>query len=603
MTAVSRNGSRASAGLGAVLANCRTALLSVGLFSFCINILMLTSSVFMMQVFDRVVVSRSGETLALLSLIALSALVAMAALDIVRSRILQMLGRWIDDRLSAVVLGMGYAPGGSRTSLESLARIRDLSEIKAFISGSAVLPILDAPWSPLFLAFMFALHPFLGWMAVFGAVVLLALAILNDLSTRKASLQAGGAASAALRFAEASLHRADVVAAMGMRANALARWTGLNEAALAAGDTAAARSGAFSGATRFARQALQIGVLAVGAWLVIGDAVSPGAMIASSILMGRALAPVDQAVSTWRSARSALDAWRRLGRLLGGPPDPAAAVAEATTLPAPAGHVTVEGVSFLHKGMDRPALRNLSFAASPGEVLAVIGPSAAGKTTLARLLVGAERPQVGHVRLDGLDIVSWDAEQRGRHVGYLPQDVGLLGETVRDAIARLGEADDEAVIAAARIAGVHETIMRLPRGYDTPLGPDGAALSGGERQRVALARAVFGNPKLVLLDEPNANLDADGERALHGAIAALKESGACVIVVAHRPSVLRTVDRILVLQEGIAKMIGPRDEVLARINRTGQAGQGVKPETRPGPASGSSPVAAAQRPAAGGAHG
>ena len=562
----------------AIVRTCRGALLAIGLFSFCINLLMLTASIYMMQVFDRVMVSRSVETLLLLTFIAFAALSAMAALDIVRSRIMQRLGAWIDERIGPVVLGIGLAGDVGMAPGSPASRMRDLIEIKTFISGSAVLPVLDAPWTPVFLLFMFALHPILGLMALGGAVVLLAMAILNDLSTREATVAAGAASGRALRFAETAFQRADVVLAMGMRAAALGRWQALNREAVEANDAAGLRSGAISGTTRFLRQVLQISVLGAGAWLAIEGRVSPGAMIAASILMGRALAPVDQAISTWRAARSALDAFRRIGEMLDGATDRMNGGAETSTLPAPRGAVSVEAATVVRKGMDRPALRNVTFEVAPGEVLAVIGPSAAGKTTLGRLIVGAEAPHAGHVRLDGLDVSAWDAELRGRHVGYLPQDVALIGDTVRDAIARLSEASDEDVIAAARLAGVHETIMRLPQGYDTPLGPEGAALSGGERQRVALARAVFGDPCLVLLDEPNANLDADGERGLHGAIAALKARGTTVILVAHRPSVLKSVERILILQEGAARMIGPRDEVLARINQANAA-----PVTAPGP--------------------
>ncbi len=410
----------------AIVARCRSALVAIGLFSFFINLLMLTASIYMMQVFDRVLGSRSVETLAVLTFIAFAALAAMAALDIVRSRIMQRLGAWVDERLGPVVLGIGLAGGVGMADGAPASRMRDLSEIKAFISGSAVLPVLDAPWTPVFLLFMFALHPLLGAMALGGAVVLLAMAVLNDVSTRDATIAAGAAAGRAIRFAEAAFQRADVVLAMGMRGATLDRWLALNRTAVEANDHAGLRSGAISGTTRFLRQVLQISVLGAGAWLAIDGRVSPGAMIAASILMGRALAPVDQAISAWRSARSALDAFRRVGGMLGDASRGSAGAAEASTLPAPTGRVSVEAVSVVRKGMDRPALRNIGFEVEPGEVLAVIGPSAAGKTTLGRLIVGAEAPQAGHVRLDGLDVAAWDAELRGRHVGYLPQDVGLL---------------------------------------------------------------------------------------------------------------------------------------------------------------------------------
>lgn len=530
-------------------------------YSLCINLLMLTSSIYMMQVFDRVLVSRSGETLVMLSVIAIIALSAMAGLDIVRTRIMHKVGAWLDDQISPVVLDMSITIALEREGRKSPEKLRDLLEIKAFLSGPSAIPILDAPWMPVFLGFMFMLHPVLGWVAVSGAVVLLALAILNDWITRHSSAAASAASAKAFGFADSAIQRADIVEAMGMRGSVVDRWNRLNRTALAAQNISGARAGFLTGITKFARQLLQIGVLGIGAWLVIGNELSPGGMIAASILMGRALAPVDQAVSTWRSARSAIDAWQRVRSLLDREPP------ETTTtkLPRPDGKITVEGVSFVHKGMDRPALRNVSFEVSPGETLAIIGPSAAGKTTLSRLLVGIDAPHTGHVRLDGMEISRWNGEERGKYVGYLPQEIGLIGETVTDAISRLQDNNDTLVIGAARLAGVHETIMNLPKGYDMPIGAGGGALSGGERQRVALARAVYGGPRFVLLDEPNSNLDAEGEKALQRAIDILKTCGTTVIVVAHRPSILRHIDRILVLQDGAVRMIGPREEVLAKV--------------------------------------
>jgi PrtD family type I secretion system ABC transporter len=530
-------------------------------YSLCINLLMLTSSIYMMQVFDRVLVSRSGETLVMLSVIAIIALSTMAALDIVRTRIMHKVGAWLDDQISPVVLGMSITVALGREGRKSPEKLRDLSEIKAFLAGPSAIPILDAPWMPVFLGFMFLLHPVLGWVAVSGAVVLLALAVFNDWITRHSSAAASAASAKALGFADSAIQRADIVEAMGMRASIIERWNRLNGTALAAQNMSGSRAGFLSGLTKFARQLLQIGILGIGAWLVIGNQLSPGGMIAASILMGRALAPVDQAVSTWRSARSAIDAWRRVRALL----ERETPETTTTELPEPDGKITVEGVSFVHKGMDRPALRNVSFEVAPGETLAIIGPSAAGKSTLSRLLVGIDAPHTGHVRLDGMEISRWNGEERGKYVGYLPQEIGLIGETVTDAISRLQDNNDNLVIGAARLAGVHETIMNLPKGYDMPIGSGGSALSGGERQRVALARAVYGGPRFVLLDEPNSNLDAEGEKALQRAIDILKTCGTTVIVVAHRPSILRHIDRILVLQDGAVRMIGPREEVLAKV--------------------------------------
>lgn len=554
---------------------CSGAFAAIMGYSLCINLLMLTSSIYMMQVFDRVLVSRSGETLVMLTLIAFIALSTMAALDIIRTRIMQKVGGWLDDQISPVVLDMSITVALGREGRKSSEKLRDLSEIKAFLSGPSALPILDAPWMPVFIGFMFLLHPVLGWVSVSGAVVLLALAILNDWVTRHSSAAASAASAKSLGFAEAAIQRADIVEAMGMREGVLDRWNRLNQTALAAQNMSGGRAGFLTGLTKFTRQLLQIGILGIGAWLVIGGNLSPGGMIAASILMGRALAPVDQAVTTWRSARSAIDAWKRVRSLL------EREVPDTTTteLPEPDGKITVEGVSFVHKGMDRPALRNVSFEVAAGETLAIIGPSAAGKSTLARLLVGVDTPHTGHVRLDGMEISRWNGAERGKYVGYLPQEIGLIGETVSDAIARLQDNDDNMVIGAARLAGVHETIMNLPKGYDMPIGASGSALSGGERQRVALARAVYGGPRFVLLDEPNSNLDAEGEKALQRAIDILKTCGTTVIVVAHRPSILRHIDNILVMQDGMVRMIGPRDEVLARVMPSGAGPDPVRSDT------------------------
>jgi PrtD family type I secretion system ABC transporter len=554
---------------------CTGAFAAIMGYSLCINLLMLTSSIYMMQVFDRVLVSRSGETLVMLTLIAFIALSTMAALDIIRTRIMQKVGGWLDDQISPVVLNMSVTVALGREGRKSPEKLRDLSEIKAFLSGPSAIPILDAPWMPVFIGFMFMLHPVLGWISVSGAVVLLALAILNDWVTRYSSAAAAAASAKSMGFADAAIQRADIVEAMGMRAAVLARWNRLNQTALAAQNMSGGRAGFLTGLTKFFRQLLQIGILGIGAWLVIGGSLSPGGMIAASILMGRALAPVDQAVTTWRSARSAIDAWKRVRSLL------EREVPDTTTteLPEPDGKITVEGVSFVHKGMDRPALRNVSFDVAAGETLAIIGPSAAGKSTLARLLVGIDTPHTGHVRLDGMEISRWNGEERGKYVGYLPQEIGLIGETVTDAISRLQDNNDNLVIGAARLAGVHETIMNLPKGYDMPIGPNGSALSGGERQRVALARAVYGGPRFILLDEPNSNLDAEGEKALQRAIDILKTCGTTVIVVAHRPRILRHIDKILVMQDGMVRMIGPRDEVLARVMPNDAAGDPARSDT------------------------
>jgi len=543
------------------LRGCRTAFGAILLFSLFINVLMLTGSIYMLQVYDRVLVSRSTETLVLLTAIGATALLALALLDVARGRVMVAIGEWLDRRLGGILLRGGIMGALNRSAAPSVQGLRDLTTLRTFLSGPTMFPIMDAPWTPVFLAVIFLLHPWLGWVSLAGALLLLVLAVINDLITRSALQRAGGASMGALRVAESAVQNADVVEAMGMRSRVIDRWRAANDQALGEQAVASRRGGVITGATKFLRQFLQVGILGVGAWLVIRHEMTAGSMIAASILMGRALAPVDQAVGAWRSAISTREAYKRIRAMLAVMPDQT----ETMSLPAPEGRLSVEGVSYIHPGMDKPVLHNISFELAPGETLALIGPSASGKTTLGRLLIGNHAPRAGHVRLDGMDVNKWNSEDLGDHIGYLPQDVELLGGTVHENISRLQETDPEAVVAAAQLAGVHDMILRLPNGYDTQIGPGGGALSGGERQRIALARAVFGDPRLVLLDEPNASLDNDGEQALLHAIEVLKQRGTTTVVIAHRASILRSVDKVLVLRDGAVQMMGPRDEVLAKL--------------------------------------
>ena len=428
---------------------------------------------------------------------------------------------------------------------------------------------MDAPWTPIFIVVIFMLHPLLGWISLAGALVLFGLAFSNELATRGLLVRAGGASVGALRQAEAAVRNADAVEAMGMMPALIRRWHASNAEALALQSDASMRSGVITALSKFARLALQIGILGTGAWLVILNELTPGAMIAGSILMGRALAPVEQAISTWRSMIAARGAYERVKEQL----DESEPRGRAMPLPPPSGRLSVEGVSFVHPGAEAPTLRAVSFQLQPGETLGLIGPTAAGKTTLARLLVGNLVPRAGHVRLDAMDVARWETEDLGRHIGYLPQDVELFGGTVRENIARMDVGDAEAVVAAARLAGVHDMVLRLPKGYDTEIGEGGTALSGGQRQRIALARAVYGSPRLIVLDEPNANLDGEGEEALVKAIGVLHDEGVSIVVIAHRPSILQTADQVLVLKAGAVQGLGPRDEVLTKL--TGQPARGA----------------------------
>ena len=548
-------------GLKDALNACRVGLVAVTLFSLCINLLMLTAPLYMLQMFDRVLVSRSTDTLILLTAIAGAALLVLAALEAVRSLVLVRISTWLDRQLGGVVLTGSIVATLRQGTSPSVQGLRDLSTFRTFLTGPGIFPIMDAPWTPIFLAVIFLLHPVLGWVALAGAILLFSLAVANELATGTLLARAGGASIKALHQAEAAVRNADVIEAMGMTPNLIGHWHRNNAEILDLQARASDRSGAITATSKFVRLSLQIGILGTGAWLVILGEATPGVMIASSILMGRALAPVEQAIGSWKTTIAARDAYRRVKRLLGEMP----ARGLTMPLPTPKGRLSVDGLTFVHLGADEPVLKALSFALEPGESLGLIGPTAAGKTTLARLLVGSLVSRSGHVRLDGMDVARWDPEDLGRHMGYLPQDVELFDGTVRQNIARMGEGDPDAVIAAARLAGVHEMILHLQNGYETEIGSDGAALSGGQRQRIALARAVYGEPKFVVLDEPNANLDNDGEEALVQTIDTLKQRGTTSVVIAHRPTILDRVDKVLVLRAGTAQMFGPRDEVIPKI--------------------------------------
>lgn len=537
----------------------RRALWTAILFSLVINLLMLTAPLYMLQVFDRVIVSRSLETLLYLSLFAGVALLVMWVLDLCRSAVMASVAVWMERRLGGDALGGAVARASSERA-GSARTLRDLATVRGFLTGPHLFAFFDAPWMPLFLGLVFLLHPTLGWIALAGALVLFALAIANELLARRPAARAAAADIEATRMAETAVRNADSLTAMGMTDGAVARWTDANDRALSAHKTAAGRSSAIAGTAKSLRLALQIAVMGAGAYLVLADNLTGGAMIAASILVARALSPVEQAIGGWRTAMAARAAWKRVGEAVstGGRKRP-------MSLPKPAGALSVEGLRYAPPGSTRTTLNGVSFQLAPGESLGLIGPTAAGKSTLARLLVGSIGAQVGQVRLDGADVAAWEARDRGPHVGYLAQDVELVDGTVAENISRLGPVDAEAVVAAARAAEVHELILGLPDGYETRIGAGGVILSGGQRQRIGLARALYGDPALVVLDEPNASLDQAGEAALVRAIDRLRTRGATLVVVSHRPSLLRNLDKVLILQEGRVERFGPREEVMSLV--------------------------------------
>lgn len=544
---------------------CKQSFCYVALFSFFVNLLMLTVPIYMLQLFDRVLASRSYDTLIYLTLIAIIALGVFALMDVARSRIVIAVSSWLDNFLSPVALSRSADEilQGRHYGSQSL---RDILNIRQFLGGPGVFAILDSPWVPLYLFVIFLLHPLLGTIATVGAILLFCLALVNELVTHEALTEAGARAVKTQGQTDSALRNAEVIQAMGMMPNIVKRWHHENEKVLALQTLASQRAGLLLSISKFLRFTLQLLMLGTGAYLAVSNQITPGVMIAGSILLSRALAPVEQVIGVWKQMTSARQAYHRLAKHFSEEVNRSAGI----QLPKPVGHLEFKNVYYVPPRQEKPILNNVSFNIPAGQMTAIIGPSAAGKSTLARLMVGAWSPTAGAARLDGATIYTWDRDHFGKHVGYLPQAVELFSGTVKENIARLGEASDDAVIQAAQQAGVHDMILKLPQGYDTPIGPGDYSLSGGQRQRIALARALYGNPQVIILDEPNSNLDSDGEIALLNALEHAKSRGATVILIAHRPSMIRTVDRVIVLHGGQVQLMGPRDEVLAKVSQLQQ---------------------------------
>ena len=535
----------------------RPFVLLAGAASLVLNLALLVPALYMVQVFDRVFASRSVETLVMLSAAALLALVLGYCMDTVRARALAWAGAALDRRLSPAALAavLGQAAGAAgRPDTDAL---RDIAQLRRFLGGSGVQALFDAPWLPIYLLVIAFMHPLLGATATIGSLLLAGLAILTERLTRRQTETALQRSRAANRHADALARNAEVLVGMGMTAAAVAGWQSRHDALLDTQAHLGSRSAKLAALSRMLRQGLQLAMLGVGAWLVIAAGASAGIMVAATILVGRALQPLEHLISGWKAQLDARGAWQRLGsRALESDAHP------DLQLPTPIGRLEVEGVVF-GTAPARPALiKNVRFVLDAGESLGLVGPSASGKTTLVRLILGIWKPQAGSVRLDGADIALWDRDALGQHVGYLPQAVELFAGTVAENIARLGAVDSDRVVEAARLAQAHEMILRLPEGYDTEIGDGGTALSGGQRQRVALARALYGSPRLVVLDEPNANLDAEGEAALKAALKNLKARGVTVIVVAHRPALMAQLDKLAVLKAGVLERFGPSAAIL-----------------------------------------
>jgi len=561
--------------LSDALAACRGAFVAIGLMSGMINILMLTGAIFMLEIYDRVLPSRSVPTLVGLVILAAGLFAAQGLLDMIRGRMLVRIGSRLDETLSGriyeAIVRLPLKVGHRNDGLQPM---RDLDNVRSFLSGLGPTALFDLPWLPVYLIICFLFHPYIGLAALFGAIVLAVLTIMTEVKTREPTLEATKFAVARSTLAEASRRNAEVLTAMGMTSRIAAQWGEANSKYMASQRVASDVAGGFGSMSKVLRMMLQSGVLAVGAYLVIYQQASAGIIIAGSILSARALAPVDLAIANWRSFVAARQGWQRLTELLRLLPLQMAPMA----LQPPGKSLTVENVAAVPPGSDKVIVQDVSLVLQSGNGLGIIGPSGSGKSSLARMLVGVWRPARGRIRLDGAALDQWSSESLGKHLGYLPQDVELLAGTVAQNIARFtAELDSKTVITAAQAAGVHDLIVGLPEGYDTQVGESGTALSAGQAQRVALARALYGDPFLVVLDEPNSNLDAEGDEALSRAIMGVRARGGIVVVVAHRPTAIANVDLLLMMHQGRAQAFGPKDEVLARVlQRDGPAPRPLK---------------------------
>ncbi|RUU48650.1 type I secretion system permease/ATPase [Mesorhizobium sp. M6A.T.Ca.TU.002.02.2.1] len=551
--------------LAAVLASFRRALAGIALMSGVVNVLALTGSFFMLQVYDRVIPGRSVPTLVGLAVFAGTLFVFQGVLELIRSRLLVRIGMALDARLSGqVYAALMRLPLRTKLAGDGLQSLRDLDQVRSFMSSAGPTALFDLPWMPLYLAICFLFHFWIGMTALAGVVILFSLTLLAEIRTREPARKANSQAAARNTLAEATRRNVEVLQAMGFGSRIAERWSGINADYLDTNATASDLAGTLGTISKILRMMLQSGILAIGAYLVIHQEATGGIMIASSIMMSRALAPIELAIAHWRGFVTARQAWTRLTQLLVLLPETAISV----SLPAPRSALSVENISVTPPGERRMVVQDATFALERGVGLGIVGPSASGKSSLVRAIAGIWLPVRGTVRLDGATLDQWSPEELGNHVGYLPQDVQLFDGTIAENIARFEpQAPSDKILAAARAAGVHDLVIHLPEGYETRIGEAGSALSAGQRQRIALARALYGDPFLVILDEPNSNLDAEGEAALTEAIQSVRARGGVAIVVAHRPSALASLDQVLVMANARIVAFGPKNEILNKITR------------------------------------
>lgn len=546
------------------LLSVKKAFLSVGFFSLFINLLMLVPAIYMLQLYDRVLTSRSEDTLYMLTLIVVILFVTMGLLEFVRSRILIRVGNHLDKYLNQNLFSSMFRRSIGEPGHNTPQPINDMTSLRQFLTGNGLFAFFDAPWLPIYIGILFLFHPYFGLFAIFAVLILFSLALANEYATKDLLAEANSENLQSVNYAASCLKNAEVVAAMGMEPRLREKWFTKHLSFLSKQSQASDRASILSNTSKTLRVMFQSLILGLGGYLAIMNEITPGMMIAGSIIMGRALAPLDAMIGSWKGFGAARSAYGRLNTLFEKYP-----VKEKTmSLPEPRGRLQAESLMVVPPGANAPVVRGVSFVLEQGDMVAIIGPSGAGKSSIARALLGVWPLMGGKVRLDGADLHAWDKDELGVHIGYLPQDIELFSGTISENIARFGQLDPLKVVEAAKLAGVHEMILRLPNGYDTLLIGSGS-LSGGQRQRIGLARAVYGHPKFVLLDEPNSNLDDQGEQALASALQSLKNKGTTVVLISHRKQVLKHVDKVLLMAQGQLRGFGPRDEILSAL----QSGQ------------------------------
>ena len=560
----------------AALQTYRTILVATIVFSVAINLLMFVSPLYMLQVYDRVLHSRSETTLLMITFIALALLGIYAILEWIRSRVLVRAGMRFDEMIAKALFNRVVTSTIRQPNGKSEFVLADVDRLREFLTGSGLIALCDVPWVPIFLLVCFLFHPMVGWVALCGAVIVLALALANEFLTKKTLNEASGMGQSAQHFANTTLQNVEAIRALGMEGSLRSRWHDMHRGMLVKQAIASDRAGAIQSLSKFVRMGLQTAILGVGAYLVLEGEISPGSMIACSILMGRALQPVDQVVGQWKQFVGARQAYGRLSNLFKQMPEQE----EKTALPAPSGRLSINGLAVVAPGARTALLQGVTFDVQPGEAVALVGPSGAGKSSLMRALVGIWPAFSGSIRLDGAELQHWDPDVLGKHLGYPPQSVELFNGTVAENIARFqADADDKDVLAAATQARVHQMIQNLPDGYNTQIGIGGRSLSGGQRQRIGLARALYGNPSLIILDEPNANLDSEGEESLFQIVQELKAQGKAILFVSHKMSLVSLAEKALILAEGRMRSFGPTQELL----KIKPALKPVQPPTDPTP--------------------